>query len=781
MEHIPRIGVSTPRKEAWDKVTGAAKYNADRTIPEMLYTAILTSPHAHAAIETIDTSYALEATGIQAVITGEYFPTLMGSVIEDRPPIAKGKVRYFGEPVALVVANSKDEAMRATKLIKVTYKPLPVINSISDSIKPDAPLVHENLGLYYCPVNDVYPKPHTNIMDHVKIRKGMMDVGWAESDSIIESNFSLPQSDHLAMETRNVTAQILSDGTVIIDTASQAPFSVRKYLSKLYSIPEGKIIVRVPLVGGAFGGKATIQMEILAYLASKAVGGRLVKIVNTREEDIATFPCKIGVEAKLKIGATKDGLIKALECTYYVDCGAYSGTGTRMSKAIAVDCTGPYHVENVYCDSFSVYTNHTYVTSYRGFGHGAFIFCMERMLDKLAKELGMDPLELRLKNAIGQGDTTPTQDKTTLSNTGDLTKCLLRLRKIINWDEGARVQAENGMIRAKGISCFWKTSDSPTDATSGAIITFNTDGTVNLNFGAPEIGPGMKTTMAQILAEKLQMDISKIHVAIHVDTQTSPIHWKTVASMTTFMVGNAIIRAAEDLINQLRNLGAIALKCPPEDLEVKSEKVYLKDQPGMYVSFKDIAYGYKYSDGSSVGGVIIGRGNYIMRHLTTLDKETGKGKAGASWTVGAQAVEIEYDPKRYTYRLLKATTVIDVGKVINPKTAKGLIMGGMSMGLGLATREKFIYNESGILEDTSLRTYKLLRFGEQPKYRVDFLETPQVDAPFGARGMGEHGILGMPAAFGNAISRAAESNFDQLPISPELIWKTKTGEQDDTF
>lgn len=781
MEYISRIGVNTPRKEAWDKVTGAAKYNGDIITPNILHAKMLTSPHAHAIIKSIDTSQASKAAGVQAIITGEYYPVLSGSVIEDRPPIAKDKVRYFGEPVAVVVANSEDEAMKAVQLIKVVYEPLPVVNSIGDSIKPSATLIHENLEQYHRTIDNVSPKPNSNIADHVKIRKGNMSTGWEESDVIIESSFLLPQSDHIAMETRNSKAQILPDGNVIIYTSSQEPFSVKKRLSKLYNIPEGNIIVRVPLVGGAFGGKSTVQLEIIAYLASKAVGGRMVKIANSREEDITTSSCKIGIEAKLKIGTTKDGLIKALECTYHVDCGAYADTGPRMAKAIAVDCTGPYNIENVWCDAFSVYTNHTYVTSYRGFGHVEFTFCIERMLDKVATSIGMDPLELRMKNVICPGNFSPTQDKMTLSNVGNLASCISKLKEVINWQEGARIEVSNGMIRAKGVSCFWKTSTAPTNASSGVIITLNTDGSANLNFSAVEIGPGMKTTIAQIFAEKMKMDINKVYVVMNVDTQTSPKHWKTVASMTTFMVGNAVIDAAEDLMRQLRELGAIVLKCTPKDLEVANEKVYLRDDPEIYVSFKDLVYGYEYPGGTSIGGQMIGRGSYIMKHLTKLDKETGKGKVGVSWTVGAQAVEIEYDPKKYTYRLLKAATVIDVGKVINPKTARGLIMGGMNMGLGLATREEFLYNDAGVLENTSLRTYKPIHYGQNPKYIVDFIETPQIDAPFGARGMGEHGILGISAAFANAISLAAQSDFDKLPISPELIWKTKTGGKYDSL
>lgn len=777
MNKTSQIGVSTIRKEAWDKVTGAAKYNGDINRADMLHAKLLTSPYSHAKIISIGLDEAHKSPGVQAIITGRDINNMLsGSVIEDRPIIASDKVRYFGEPVALVVANSEAEAKRAVGLIKIVYEQLEVVNSIDDAIKLQATLVHENLGQYTKAVDDVYPEAGSNICDHVKIRKGNIDYGFNISDIILESEFLLPQSDHLAMETRNSKVEILPNGDVIVYSSSQAPYSIRKKFSKYFSIPEGKIIVRVPLVGGAFGGKATVQLEYLAYLASKAVGGKMVKLVNSREEDIATSPCKVGSKAKLIIGASKDGMIKALNATYYVDCGAYTDTGPRMSKAMIVDSTGPYNIPYLWCDAYSIYTNHNYVTSFRGFGHAGFTFCIERMIDKLALALNIDPFKLRLQNSLQAGHTSPTQVFLNKSNMGDLDKCINRLQDLINWQEGQRIEQENGMIRAKGISCFWKTSDSPTNASSGAILTFNTDGSLNINFGGVEIGPGMKTTMCQILAEKMKMDVNRINVFMDVDTQVSPEHWKTVASSTTFMVGNAVIKAANSLIKDLCEIGSVVLKCPASDLDVADEKVFMKDDPSINVGFIDIVHGYEYPDGNCVGGQIMATGSYVMKHLTPLDKETGKGVPGVSWTVGAQAVEIEYDPTMHTYRLLKAATVIDAGKVINPKTAKGLIMGGMSMGLGIATREEFIYDELGILENTSLRTYKLMRFGEQPDYLVDFVETPQIDGPFGARGIAEHGVIGIPAAFANAICKATDEEIDQLPILPELIWKVKRGD-----
>ncbi|MZK51100.1 xanthine dehydrogenase family protein molybdopterin-binding subunit [Clostridium beijerinckii] len=775
MSNTNGIGVSIPRKEAFDKVTGTAKYTDDFISPGMLYGKILTSPHAHAKINSIDVSSAKESPGVKAVITGDYFPTLCGTVIEDRPPIARDKVRYNGEPVAVVVANSEQEAMKALKLIKVEYEPLPVVNSISDALKENPVLVHENLEQYTHAMHDVYPEMGTNIADRIKIRKGDVAKGWGEIDITINGKFSLPQSDHIAMETRNVRAQILPGGRVIIYTSSQGPFSVKKLLSKYYGIPEGDIIVKVPFVGGGFGGKAPMQLEVLAYLASKAVNGKLVRIANSREDDMKTSPCRIGVEADIKIGATKDGIIKVLEAKYMVDSGAYTDIGPRMAKSIAVGCSGPYNIENVWCDAICVYTNHTYVTSYRGFGHAEYTFCMERMMDKLATQLAIDPIELRMKNAIKPGQYTPTQVKTTLSNIGNLSDCITKLKELAEWDEGQVIKTENGMIRAKGMGCFWKTSDSPVNAVSGVFLTFNTDGSINLNSGAVEIGPAMKTTLAQILAEKMKMDVGRIHVFMGVDTQVSPEHWKTVASMTTFMAGRAVLRAAEDLMKQLKSLAADIMKNPPEDLEIENEKVYLKQDPEIYVGFEDLVRGFKQANGLAIEGQILGRGSYIMSHITDLDKDTGKGKPGPAWTVGAQAVEIEYDPNMFTYRLLKAITVIDAGKVINPKTSRGLIMGGVNMGFGIATREAFEYNSEGELQTTTLRTYKPMRFGENPEYVVEFIETPQIDAPFGARGLAEHGIIAIPAAFANAMSSAADYEFDNLPIIPEMIWRAKTG------
>lgn len=731
---LSNIGKDIIRKDAWEKVSGRAFYNADFSSPGLLHGVLVTSTCAHGVIESIDYVDAISMEGIGAILTGEYYPILTGSVLEDHPPLAVSKVRYYGEPVALVIGFTEAQASAAAAKVKVYYKKLPTVNSPGEAMKPDSPMVHEEMGKYKKVIPDVYPQLNTNIVHQVKIRKGDINQGWAESEVIAEGTYTLPHADHMAMETRSARAEILPDGQIIIHTSSQSPFAVRKVISEHFAVGLGKVVVHVPLVGGGYGGKAPVQLEFLAVMASQAVGGQPVIITNTREQDMSSSPGKLALEAKVKLGAKKDGTLTAGEYTFIVGAGAYADTGPRMTNAMAMSCTGPYKLNNVWCDAYCVYTNHTYATSFRGFGHTSFTFAVERTMDKLANALNIDPFELRRKNAAVPGETTPSQVMLTPSNLGDVISCIDKVKALINWDEGLVKDMGNSRIRAKGAACLWKTSSSPTDAIASAVVLFNSDGTANLLVGAVEIGPSTKTTMAQILSEKLRMDINNIHVQMEVDTRTSPHDWKTVASMSTFLVGRAVEEAAKDARRQLLSLAALAMRCSPEDLALDNSRVYVRDNPNFYVQYADIAHGYKYPNGNTVGSQVIGRGTYVMPHLTPMDKETGKGKPGPYQTPGAQAVEIELNTADYTYRILKAATVLDAGKVINPKSAKGLVMGAMSMGLGLGSRESFIYDEEQKLKNTSLRTYKVIRIGEQPEYLVDWVETPNKIALTGPGG-----------------------------------------------
>ncbi|UNL86300.1 xanthine dehydrogenase family protein molybdopterin-binding subunit [Priestia koreensis] len=768
------LGKSVFRKEAFDKVTGKAKYTADEQEIGMLHVQMLTSPYGHALIKQINIESARSVPGVRAIVTGQDSIPLIGEEIQDRYPVAKDRVRYYGEVVALVVADNPIIARHAADLIHVTYEPLSVINSPTEAFMSNTTLLHPQLDAYK-KTEGVFPQAHTNIANKTKIRKGDINKGWQESEVIIEETFSLGPSDHAAMETRCATAEIRPDGSVYFTTTSQAPFMLKKLMNTYFQIEVGKVIVKTPLVGGAYGGKASVQWEILAYLASRAVGGRRVKILYSREEDLTTAPCHIGLDATIKLGCKRDGKLMVAELLYLFDGGAYSDKATDLSRAGAVDCTGPYRIDHIWCDAYCMYTNHPYAAPFRGFSHSEVLFAFERAMDMLAMKLKIDPLELRLKNAIAPGDTTPTQVKLNRSKVGNLPACINRLKELMNWEDGSIVRVNDRTIRAKGVSCVWKTSTIDPDASSGVILTFNPDGSINLMSGVVEIGTGTKTILAQMLAERLQMGIDQIHVKMPVHTQTTPEHWKTVASRGTFMAGRALMRAADDAIEQLKSIASIVLRSETDDLTVSGGYVFQKDDPSIRIAVKDIAYGYKYPNGNSIGGQIIARGHYILNHMTTIDPETGKGNPGPEWTVGAQGVEIEFDTRDYTYKVLKAFAVIDIGRVLNEKAALGQVMGSMSMGLAFAGRETFVFDQYARILNPQLRTYRPIHYGENPEYVADFVTTPQADAAYGARGVGEHALLGMPASLGNALTLAAGVNLNELPLVPELIWRKKEG------
>ncbi len=760
------------RKEAWDKVSGRARYTSDYFLPGMLYAALHLSKYPHALIKKINLDKAYAVEGVICIIIGDKFNVLCGSTLKDRPPLAMDRVRYYGEPIAIVVAESEAVAHHAAGLIETEYEQLPVLESPSAAVIPGAFLIHK-VEEYEKAMDDISPQKGANISNKVKIRKGDIDKGFRESDYIEEVRFALPQSDHIAMETRCSICEIMPDTRVNIITSSQSPFSVKQQLSKIFKIEEGKIRVHAPLVGGGFGGKSAVQQEILAYIASYSVNGRAVKLAYMREQDIVCAPCRMGLEATVKIGIDKNGYIKAAQMVYLLDSGAYSDIAPKIAQALAVDGTGPYNIENLYCDSMSVYTNHPYATAYRGFGHESYTFCIERVMDRLAKRASIDPLELRLKNCIRYGNFTPTQLKLNENSLGNLEVCLIKLKKLIDWREDNRTVECGDKIIAKGISTFWKTTNTPSDAVSGAVITFNSDGGVNLITGVVEFGQASKTRLAQILAEKLRMNPDRVNVNIDVRTESSPEHWKTVASLTNYLAGRAVVNAAEDAISQLKTLASTALRCPVEDLDIENERVFVKHNPEFFIGFQDLVHGLKYADGNNFGGQIIGRGGFGLNHLTKLAEDSGKGKPGNEWTPGAQAVEVEYDKKSHEYRILKAVTVLDIGKSLNPGIDIGIVKGGMSMGLGIGSREKFVY-DSGRTDNTSLRTYKVYhKEDDAPQYIVEFVETPNNESPYGTRAFGEHGIIGIHAALANALSAAAKCEIDIMPIDAEAIWKLK--------
>lgn len=768
------VGTAEQRIDAIEKSTGNVKYLGDKLTKGMLHAKVATSTEAHAIIKSINTMEAWKVPGVHAIVTGDMFPFPIGPILADRPPLAFKKVRYYGEPVAIIVAEHPYQAKQAARKIIVDYEPLPIVNSVEQAFQKDAPLIHEQSGQYTKIIDNVYPVPGTNIASHIKIRKGDFGQAWAACTDTFNATYSFNLSDHAAMETRSATVEINPDGRVIVHSTSQSPYTIKKIFNQFFNLEVGKVIVHIPMLGGAFGGKGAVQLEPLAYLASNAVGGKLVKLHFEREEDMMTAPCHIGFNATVKLGVNQEGKLMAGQYTFLIEAGAYSDQAAGITRAAALDCTGPYHIPNVWCDSYCMYTNHPYATSFRGYGHPELTFAIERTMDQFANKLKMDPIEFRLLNAIKPGHTTPTQSVLTVNNIGDAAKCITRAKELIEWTSDPVSTTKDSLIRAKGVALFWKTSTTSTNAQAGAILLFEPDGSVKLSCAAVELGQGTKTILAQIAAERLKMDVSEIHVTMEVNTQYTPHQWRTVASSTTFLAGNAVLAAADDAIRQLKKIGAVALQCSEEDLEVGNSRVYIKSDPMKGIAIKTIALGYKFPDGHTVGGQVIGTGVKMQRQLTTMDKETGFGDPGPWWSVGAQGVEIEWDERNFTYKIIKAVTVMDGGTIINPMTATQQMRGGIFLGLSIASGESFEFNEQGVIQNPDLRTYQMMRMGDQPsEYIVEFIETPSEDGPFGARGIGEYGVIGAAAALANSLSSATNVEMNKLPLTPEMIWRMK--------
>ena len=773
MEQVRQIGKSIRRSDGPDKVAGRVRFTDDLWPPGLLFAALHTSPHAHARILSIDTAGALAVPGVRGVFTGRDFPFLIGIYLGDKSPLAVERVRHFGEAVAAVVADTEAVAIEASSRIRVRYEPLPVINSPAEALREGSPLLHERMADYFH-ISEIHPEPGSNIANRTKIRKGDVERGFRTAEVVVEGEFSLPPGDHAAMEPRIAIAEIGADGGVVIRSSTQAPFVVRELLARPFGIPIGKIKVIAPRVGGGFGGKDGLQLEALAYLLSKGVGGRPVRLANSREQDMTSSPGRAGLQARVKLGAMRDGRLVAADLLFLYDSGAYADYAVHVSRAGGFSCPGPYRVPNVRADSLCVYTNHPFATAFRGFGHIEMTFAMERAMEHLAAKLAMDPLALRRMNAVRPGDTTSGNDVLDES-TGDLPLCLDTVARRLDWKEGLRTVLPDGRIRAKGIASFWKAPSMPTFTDAGAILTFNEDGSCNLSTGIVEIGQGTHTGLAQIVAERLGIDPSMVHVAPEIATDQAPHDWQTAASRSLFMAGRAAIAAVEDAIAQIKQVASEPLRCPQEELVVSGGRVFARHRPEHGLPLSEVVIRYVYPNGNAIGGPVIGRGKYVARGLTGLDPETGAGKPALEWTLGSEGVEIELDPVDGSYRILKAACCMDVGKVINPRLARGQVVGGMAMAIGYAASEAFSFDPKARVLNGSLRDFKIMRYGEQPEYFVDFAETPQHDGPYGARGLGEQGILGIPGALSAALSRAIGIQIDALPLTAEAVWRAAGG------
>jgi CO/xanthine dehydrogenase Mo-binding subunit len=763
------IGQPVARDDAVDKVTGSAQYTHDLALPGMLHAALVLSPHASARIVSIDTSEAESMPGVRTVLTGEGLCYQLGLYLQDKCILARDTVRYQGEAVVAVAADTLDIAKAACQRIHVTYDPLPSVLDPRGAMEADAHLVHPNLHTYDHMKGVFFPKPHTNIAHHQKIRKGDFDRAFQNADVQLTASFYNPPVQHVPMETHATIAHALPNHRMELWTSSQSPYTVRHLLSICFGMPHADIRVHVPYVGGGFGGKAGLGLEPLAYVLSRACAGRPVKVVATREEEFNTLPSRQGLHSTIEIGASSDGKIVALKSTYVWDAGAYADYGVNIGRAAAYSGAGPYSIDNCWIDSYVVYTNKVFGTAYRGFGHLEVLWGIERAMDQMARKLEMDPAEFRRRNLLKEGDKTITGEAFT-SGHGSPHQCLDAVVQAIDWGVPSEPSEDPHRVRGKGLAMLHKAPAMPTYTSCAAVIKLDEDGGADILVSGVDYGQGTYTVLRQVAAEELRIPVEKVHITWECDTAFSPYDWQTVASRFAYMGGNAVIEASADCLRQIRSVAAQAFGVSPDTLICDNGAVFPEGHPERAIPYAKLALGYTFENGNSIGGPIIGHGRYIATGLTHLDPETGQGLPAQYWTYGAHAVEIEVDTQTGEIEVLNIVSALDAGKVLNPKLCKGQVVGGVVQGLGSALWEGFLFDEEGRFRNPAFVDYKIPTAKDIPRQTQQILlENPQPGGPYGARGIAEHPMISVPSAIGNALYDALGIEFSVLPLNYERI------------
>ena len=769
-----RVGQRYDRKDAREKVTGQAVYTYDMELPGMLHARCLLSPYARAKIVSIDTSKAKALPGVRAVLTGEDSDILVGLYMQDKRVLSKDITRYQGDVVAAVAAEDEETAERAISLLEVVYEPLEPVHNVDEALEAKI-LVHEDINELKHYVGVFFPQKDSNIASWNKSKKGDLDKAFAESDLVVKNDFSLPAVAHVPMETHvSIVQADPFSNKIKIWSSAQSPFAIRQIMADSFGVSESDVEVHIPYVGGGFGGKAGIHLEPLATLLSRAAGGLPVKVRATREQEFNQLPTRAGMRGRIKTGVTKDGKLTAVQAVYDWDSGAYADYGVNVGKTAVYSGVGPYIVDNASIDSKTIYTNIVFSTAYRGFGHLETHWSIERQMDILSQKLGIDPYEFRMKNLLEPGFQTMSGEVITASN-GSPKECLTAVVKEIGWtgrktEEERQREWKTGKVRGKGFAMLQKAPAMPANTATAVIMQMNGDGHVKMMIGAVDFGQGAITALAQIAAQELDIPIEHIQISAEIDTRANPYDWNTVASKLTFMAGNAVIKACREMLRKMKDVAAQALRTEPDYLEHADGVIFHRHSPERRLTYKQIALGYMYPNGTGIGGPLIASGSSIADGLTNLHPETGQGNPAAVWTFGAHAVEIEVDVETGSIEVLKVASAFDVGQVINEKLIYGQICGGVLQGLGSALLEGYKFNADEQLMNPSFTDNKIPTMKDMPGKIVPiYIENPQFNGPYGARGVGEHPMISIPSAIGNAVYDALGINFHVLPLSPEAI------------
>lgn len=733
------IGRSIPRLNAPDSATGVTIYGPDVTLPRMIWGKILRSPHPHALIKSLDTRDAEMIEGVVAVVTRKDAPSEPhGPFTKDMLIFARDKVRYVGEPVAAVAAIDEAIAEEALKKIQVEYEELSAVFDPLRAMEADAPLIHSRLG--------GEPK-EDNICHLTEISLGDVERGFAEAELIHEDTYRTQNVHQGYLEPTSAVAKVDPSGHITIWTTTQGIFWSRELLADALKEPVENITVIPTAVGGGFGGKGINVVEPIAVLLARKAG-RPVKIVFDREEDFQGGRPRGQQIMKLRTGVKKDGTIVALEGTVYRNAGAYTFEEPPHIGVAAILARGPYYVPNIKVEAYSVFTNLVPPGSMRAPTGPQSTFAHELQMDALAERLGMDPYELRLKNAIHEGDPNPWEPLIGYVGFGE------RMPSI-GFEETLRAAADQaqwgevglGPNQGRGIACGeWLTGASPP---ASACVMLHDDGTVLVLSGGIDLG-GLNTVLAQMVAEELSIPIEKVQVSTG-DTASSPYTVQTGGSRMTYTMGYAALKAARDLKEQLVKRAAAHLQVDRSRLRMADDRIYESTSPSNFLSIAELA-----QESFLKGGPLVGWG----------------GAAGLppSPIFCTQIVDVEVDRETGQVKVLRIVVAQDVGRAINLGMVEGQIEGGVVQGLGYALMEEYLYDENGQLLNPNFLDYKMPTAADIPPLDLVIIEKPSEVGPFGCKGVGEPPIMPTAAAIANAVYDAVGVRIKKLPLTPETVY-----------
>lgn len=741
------------RLDGREKVRGEPIYTADLQRPGMLYAKILRSPMPHAAIKQIDTAAAKRLPGVVTVLTRDDLKDInpyFGPLIKDQAILAIDKVRYEGDPVAAVAAETVEIAEAAIKLIHVEYEALPALLSLDESLAADAAKIHEYTSEHgekfpgYPSVNEE-AKRHRNVSFHFGWTKGDTDKGFVDSHRVLEHSFYFPKVAHYSLEPHLALAEWNGDA-VTVWSSTQHPFLVQQEIAEMLDLPRQKVRVIVPYVGGAYGNKNHTKFEpLVTVLARKSK--RPVYLALTAEDTFRTVS-KPAMRVRIKTGVSRDGYLIARESVAHVDSGAYSDAGPRVSQKAAFRVHGPYVIPNIKSDGYAVYTNTVPAGAFRGMGTPQVVWAYESQMDMIAYEMGWDPVEFRLKNLMEKGDDFCPGDTPVDC---DMKEGLRRIAKEIGW--GEKQEPDCGI----GVSCALKDGGGNYKI-SEARIEVNAGGKVTLFEGTVEIGQGSNTALRKIAAQELGLAPEQIELA-PLDTAHTPLDFGTYASSGTTVMGLAVQRAAQSVKTQLLGGAKRLSGWPDASFEIKDGFVRFGESA---VSFKDLVLYLKGPD-----GIVSGDGRYE----SVKDKSILMGAKAPFWEVSWGGAKIKVDRETGRIKILKFVTIADAGKAINPQQCHSQEVGALVQGIGQAFFEKTEY-ESGIMVNPGLINYHVPTVHDLPEELVTILfENGNGPGPYGAKGMGESGLLTVPSAISNALFNATGVRLKELPLTPETVWR----------